>query len=200
MVTCSASRTRFAAAAVASLAAPGLEVRELKGVSVGFVSRDETLLFLESGDAQLIERRDGKGTAPLVLRTTEFYARVGGDKGTISSRPKAPALQSLPRAFRDTLPRRAAAFKNRDVEAKTLAPPSYAELEAWLTGEPALRRPFPRRFAARAREPEFRRALIANLAASPEWRPLLFPPPPKPSPIAPAASALGYGPLNRSRP
>jgi hypothetical protein len=181
---------------VSALSAPGLDVPAMKGVSLAFVSRDESLLFLESGDAQLIERYDGKGAAPLVLKNTEFYARAGAEKGKISARPTAAMLQRLPPAFRDTLPRRAAAFKGRAVEAKALAPPSYDDMQAWLTGEPSLRRAFPRRFAARAREPEFRQALIANLAAHPEWRSLLFPPVPKPKPrflpFAPAASARDY--------
>jgi len=59
---------------------------------------------------------------------------------------------------------------------RALPKPTYAELEPWLTAEPALRRRFPKRFGARAAEPEFRKALIAHLSSHREWQPVLFPP------------------------
>jgi len=164
--------------AIYGIVSPSFEMPSQKGVAVAFVSKDEALLFLESGDAQLVERRDGKAQASLALKNTEFYSRQGIDNGKIAARPAPAMLERLPRAFRDTLPRRAAVFQGRNVELKPLAPPSYAELEAWMGGELAIRRPFTRRFLARAREPEFRRALISRLSAHPEWGPILFPPDP----------------------
>jgi hypothetical protein len=38
-----------------------------------------------------------------------------------------------------------------------------------------LRRPLVQRWRSKAREPAFRAALVANLAAHPEWDPVLFP-------------------------
>ena len=51
--------------------------------------------------------------------------------------------------------------------------PAYAELREWLTAEPALRKDFPQRFAARAREAPFREAMLARIGEHHEWERLL---------------------------
>ena len=185
-------------AGIVGMVSPWFGMPSQKGVAVAFVSADGAAVFLESGQAQLVERRGGKSGATLALKNTEFYARAGADRGAVTARASPAMLERMPRAFRDTLPRRAAVFEGREVEPRPLAAPSYAELQPWLAGEPALRRPFTRRFVVRARESDFRRSLVTNMRSHPEWYPVLFPPEPeeKKNAAAPpgrAGSYVGFG-------
>ena len=161
--------------ALPALVSPALELRRLTGVAVVCVEQGETMLFVESGHAQLIERGNGQDGAALSLGAGDFYARSGAERGQVMPRPSTALLRRLPPAYRDTLPARAVSARG-STQARPLAAPSYAELQPWLAAEPALRRAFPQRFALRAREPEFRRALVVHLATHPEWRGVLFPP------------------------
>lgn len=171
-----AKHTSGPRATTAGQLAPTLELLQVAGVTVGRVEGDEAALFVESGRAQLLERRL-KAPATQALKSGDFYARAGADKGTVASRPSAAFLQKLPRSFRDTLPPLAAQFKGKNVTPQPLPMPAYAALRPWLSAEPAIRREFPRRFAALARDAAFRDALAANLSAHPEWEPVLFPKP-----------------------
>ena len=81
-------------------------------------------------------------------------------------------------------------FKDRPVQAKDAPAFGYTDVQSWLQAEPSVRRPLMQRWRAKAREPAFRTALIANLAAHPEWDPILFPekykpkePPPPQAPV-----------------
>jgi hypothetical protein len=166
-----------AASNIGGLLAPGLELAPFTGVAVALVTATETMVFAEAGALQLLER-GSKTPARFSLKGGESYFRMGSGVAAVSPRAPSEVMQRIPRAFRDTLPLRWNRFKDQDGPGAALPAPSYAELAPWLTAEPALRRDFPRRFAARAREPAFRDALIAHLAAHPEWEPVLFPPPP----------------------
>ncbi|MBC7940507.1 MAG: hypothetical protein H7Z19_12205, partial [Chitinophagaceae bacterium] len=112
--------------------------------------------------------------------TGQFYAGEGATRGGVSARPPLPWLQQVPRAFRDPIPLRANAFSEPPGEVHPLTAPDYARLADWLSAEPAVRRNFPRRFAPLARNPDFRRAVQARMAAHPEWDPVLNPPPAMP--------------------
>lgn len=169
------------------------DVVEQTGVTVAFVSAAESTLFVESGEVRLVERRAGKAQPSITLHGGECYVQDGPDRGRVLTRQTPAMLERLPRVYRDTVPLRAAMFQGQEPEPRPLAAPSYAELQPWLTAEPALRRGFVRRFLPRAKEPEFRRALVAHLAEHPEWRPILFPPPPpKPASHPLASSAAAY--------
>ncbi|MFO1325946.1 MAG: hypothetical protein U1F56_01205 [Rubrivivax sp.] len=156
------------------LLTPRVDVPPFKGVLVLMAGAGEQWLFAESGAASLLER-DAKAPAPLALRTGEVYAREGGAKGTVAPRPTPAQMQRVPRGFRDSLPLRLAAVKDRSVNPRSTAMPGYADLHDWLAGERALRRHFTKRFAAQAREPAFRAALAEHLGSHPEWEPVLFP-------------------------
>jgi hypothetical protein len=164
-----------------SYAAEGMQAT---GTTVSRVTGDGLQIFVETGTLQLLERRI-KPPNTLTLKAGEFYARDGADKGQVSPRPTGGFLPSVPRAFRDTIPSRAAALKGGRVEPKPAAMPAYAGLKPWLTAEPVIRREFPRRFSALAKETSFRDGLVKNLAAHPEWEPILFPKPPASSPTSP---------------
>jgi len=164
-----------------SFAAEGMQA---SGTTVSHVAGDALQLFVETGSLQLLERRV-KAPNTLGLKAGEFYARDGADKGQVTPRPAAGFLPSVPRAFRDTIPSRAAALKGKRPEPQAAPTPGYGALKAWLTAEPVIRREFPRRFAALAKDAAFRDALVKNLAAHPEWEPILFPKPPASNPSTP---------------
>lgn len=165
-----------------SFAAEGMQAT---GTTVSRVTGEGLQLFVETGALQLLERR-AKAPNTLNLKAGEFYAREGNDKGQVSPRPQAGFLPAVPRAFRDTIPTRAAALKGARAEPQAAPMPGYAALKPWLTAEPVIRREFPRRFAALAKDAAFRDGLVKNLSAHPEWEPVLFPPkPPASSPSTP---------------
>lgn len=171
-----AKHTSGARTTTAGQLSPTLELLQVAGVTVSRVDGDEAALFVESGRAQLLERRL-KAASTLSLKSGDFYARAGADKGSVAARPTAAFLQKLPRSFRDTLPPLAAQFKGKTATPQPVPMPDYAALRPWLAAEPVIRREFPRRFAALARETAFREALARNLSAHPEWEPVLFPKP-----------------------
>lgn len=164
-----------------SYAAEGMQAT---GTTVSRVTGDGMQLFVETGTLQLLERRI-KAPNTLTLKAGEFYARDGADKGQVSPRPVGGFLPSVPRAFRDTIPSRAAALKGGRVEPKPAPMPGYAALKPWLAAEPVIRREFPRRFSALAKDTAFRDGLVKNLTAHPEWDPVLFPKPPASAPSTP---------------
>lgn len=155
--------------------APALELLPHKGAVVLMVAGGETWAFAESGSAPLQER-EAKAAASPALKAGEVYLRQGVAKGAVAPRPTPAQMQRVPRGFRESLPLRSAALKDRNPAPRAAPAPSYGELRDWLvTPEPALRRPFTRRFAERARDGEFRSGLVSDLARHPEWEPLLFP-------------------------
>jgi hypothetical protein len=157
--------------------APGYALGPFSGVVVAGAGAGDSLVFAESAAVSVVER----GAPPLAshaLNAGEAYVRAGSARGEVSAGAPTALLRRLPRSFRDTLPLRWQRLKDASVQGTPLPPPSHAELAPWLVAEPALRREFARRLAARAREPEFRAALIAQLPSHPEWQAVLFPPPP----------------------
>jgi len=160
-------------ATVIGLLSPALATRGIDNVEVAYAGGNETWLFVETGTTELTERPADLSPLRLTLEQGAFYARLGSENGSVSRRPSKAMLEHLPRAFRDTLPLRAAVYRGRDVQAKTLSAATYAQLQAWLSAEPALRRDFPQRFGKCLLDPEFRSALVANIAAHPEWSTVL---------------------------
>ena len=146
-------------------------------------------VFAESGELMLTERSKGKALAAVKLKAGEFFSRVGEAKAVLAQRPAADFINRVPRAFLDTLPTRAALFAARDVAPKRLAPITYADVQAWVDAEAALRPLFVARWKALAQAPEFRKGLVAGLRNHPEWDRTLFPEKYLPKPAAPAASA-----------
>lgn len=162
------------AGSVPGLVAPRVDAQGYKGALLVMVAGDETWVFAESGGAPLTER-ELKPASSLTLKSGEVYLRTGVGKGTVAARPSPTQMQRVPRGFRDSLPLRSAAFKDKSVTPRPAPAPSYADLRDWLSAEPPLRRNFTRRFAERARDSAFRAGLAENLQRHPEWEPVLFP-------------------------
>lgn len=163
-------------APMATLASPALDLLSAGGSVVASVQGTAAETFVESGELTLQERNAGNplGT-PQKLRNGEFFARAANARSAIASRPPAAFVQQMPRSFMDTLPSRAAMFKDRETTPRSLADITYADAQDWLAAEPTLRRPAMNRWRPLTRNPAFRNALVANMAAHPEWDRVLFP-------------------------
>ncbi len=162
----------------AGIASPAFDASTSGGTLVLSVLPTATRLFVESGTAAIRRR----GADAQSLRSGEFLslASVDGVRPELSMRPAADFLSTLPRAFMDTLPSRAATFRNHRVTPRRLGSLTYADAQPWLDAEAELRRANLPRWRALARDPAFRRELAVGLKAHPEWGPVLSPPPPSP--------------------
>ena len=175
--------------AAASFASESFDLSGIARDAVLNVEPTASAVFAESGELMLAERSKGKAGAAVKLKSGEFLARTGDAKSVLAQRPAADFIARVPRAFLDTLPTRAALFATREVAPKRLAPITYAEVQAWVDAEAALRPLFVTRWKALAQTPEFRKGLVAGLRAHPEWDRTLFPEKYLPKPAASAASA-----------
>lgn len=155
----------------AGIVTPALELLPFKGSVVVQQQKREHLAFVESGRVDLIERRVGSGF--IAINSGAFYGGESARRGSVAARPAPAWLKSVPRAFRDPIPLRAAAWRDKRVEPTGLPSPSYAHLADWLTAEPTLRAALPERFAPLARDPVFRAQVTSEMAAHPEWGPVI---------------------------
>lgn len=172
----------------APLASPDMDLVAVSGSVVASVQEAALQVFVESGEATLQERlATAPAGAPQRLRSGEFLARRGDAKSAVTPRAAGDFVQQLPRSFLDTLPARAALFRDRETTPKALGEITYADVQAWLSAEPALRRPAMPRWRALTRNAAFRTPLVANMAAHPEWDRVLFPEKYRPKPAYPGA-------------
>lgn len=172
-------------AAQAPLASPLVDLLASGGSVVASVQEATLQVFVEAGELTLQERQAGVAVgAPQKLRSGEFLARAGTGKSGIAARAPADFVAQMPRSFLDTLPARAALYKDRDTTPKPVGDIAYADVQAWMGAEPAVRRPAMPRWRPLTRNPAFRNGLVANMAAHPEWDRVLFPEKylPKPAP------------------
>lgn len=168
------SRTGTGSPGLAGFAAPGLDGGPINGALVLHVAAGEQSLFTETALLDVQERRTGGPAMKLV--PGQFYRGDGSKPGSVTARPDPAWLKELPRAFRDSIPLRAAVFKDRPATPVVLSGPSYEQLAHWLAAEPYVRRDFTQRFAPLLRDPAFRRGLQQRLNAHPEWATVLNPP------------------------
>jgi hypothetical protein len=157
------------------LSTPQAAVTVANAVTVLQTSTSDTSLFVESGEARIVEPAPRGAGTTVRAKGGDFYARKGGQRGTIAQRPPQAFISALPRSFLDTLPSRSTRFKDRQVAPKRTGEITYGDVEIWLKADRDVRRPLMRRWQSRARDPEFRNALVANLRHHPEWDPILFP-------------------------
>lgn len=177
------------------LASPWLDLQAGSAIAVLLVQANSTRLFAETGDLGLLSWR---ASAPpsTTLKSGELLSWPASAKPLLTSRAPGEFVQSLPKAFLDNLPARAALFSapERQVVLTRVGEPAYALIQPWLDAEAALRKANLPRWKPLAAKPEFRRALRANMGAHPEWGPVLDPPRPKmPPPGAPSGSGAPVG-------
>lgn len=161
---------------------PFADLPAAPGVLVIQAQADRLSLFIESGGLQLLER--GAKT-PTTLAAGQYYGRQGNARGTVQPRPPPDLFAQMPRAFRDTLPRRWPTLQERNVVAKPQPLPAYPELRDWLGADATFRRLLVTQFAAWSLDPGLRSALIIRINEHREWAPLVMP---KPDPATSGAS------------
>jgi hypothetical protein len=157
-----------------------------EAVAVLQVQGAQASLFVEKGELRLAEGfARASPSSQVSVRAGQFYTLKTQQKGSVQARPASAFIAAMPRPYRDNLPE-LSKHKDREVAPRRLGDLAYADVESWLKGPPELRRPLMQRLRARARDPDFRRALITNLSFHPEWDRILFPEKyqPKPPPAA----------------
>lgn len=180
------------AASVALLASPSIDLLSAAGGVVAAVQDGSVQVFVEAGDVALQERDVFTPVGSVQkLHSGDFFVRQGSARAAVTPRPAPAFLKQLPRSFMDTLPTRAAIFKDRDTAPKKLSDIAYADVKDWMAAEPALRKASMNRWRPMTKNPAFRSALVANMPAHPEWDRVLFPEKylPKPAHPAPVAGA-----------
>lgn len=154
---------------------PPLAVTLGEGTAVVQSDPAATSLFMERGEAKAQESGDRGAAQSVIVRSGEFCVRKLGQKSEVTPRPPASFVSALPRPFLDDLPSRLDKFKDRDVEPKKAPDFVYADVEPWLKTSAAVRKLLVPRWRAKAKDPAFRKALVANLKDHPEWDQILFP-------------------------
>jgi len=151
---------------------------DLSGLSqdaVIFAQGNGAQVFAEAGDLSW-RSLPPSGSTTAKLSGGEFLNWSGAGKPELTQRPPAGFLQSMPRAFQDKLPSRAALFQGKDIAPKRLGEITYSDAQVWLNAEPALRIANLSRWKPLARAADFRKGLVADIKLHPEWEPILFPP------------------------
>ena len=176
------------AASTVVLALPQLGLARVSGSVVVRATPQASLVFVETGRADVFERADGQPAGPHTLKDGDAFAARATLPGALLRRPPADLIDGLPRAFADSLPRRAALWKGRVTEPAAGSELSYASVAPWVNAEALLRPSFVQRFAALARDQRFRAGLLGELHAHPEWKRVLFPEKARPKPLVAAAA------------
>lgn len=141
-------------------------------------------VFVERGGAR-VQQRDG-ARAVVTLKGNDFLQQGAADeKAQVAPRMSPQFLQALPPPFRDALPPRAAVYAKRYAALKPGEPVDYADVKAWIQGEPAIRLPLVRQWIGRSSNRAFRHELVSNLSAHREWERILFPERFRPKPVPP---------------
>jgi len=178
-----------------SYATPQLAATTRGGAVVLEASREQTNLFVESGNASISKvSPQGYLTNPQGATAGQFLTRRDGKNTVVNSRPDQAFLDAIPRAFRDTLPPRLSRFP-KGVDPRPEHDVTYAEVQPWLTMALSWRRGFVERFQPRLKDAEFRRELDAHVRDYPEWDPILHPE--KYEPKTPPAAAASPGETTR---
>jgi hypothetical protein len=181
----SARKAAYVLAGWAKLSAPGavtsgllcatLDSSTSGGTAILEAQAGAARIFAEAGPLQVQPRAPAGGVQ--ALKPGDMLALgAPGARPVLTSGPTPAFVQAMPRAFRDSLPSRAAAFAGKEVAPRVLGEMTYADAQPWLDGESALRRVFVKRWRSLASNAEFRRGLVAGLKAHPEWTTILYPP------------------------
>jgi hypothetical protein len=153
-----------------------IEVLAEEATLVVHTSADETSVFAENGEVRIAHlKRPGATGEESRLKPSQFYTCRIGQRGVVAARPAHAFVTGMPRSFMDTLPPRIARFKERSVAPRRSGEFSYEDVEDWINSVPTVRRAVLHRWQAKAAEPAFRRALLADLKDHPEWDRVLNP-------------------------
>ena len=162
-------------APTATLVSQQLGVARVAGSVVVHAAPAVALVFVESGRADVLERAAGRPDGSHGLNDGDAFVTMNGAPGELRRRVPLDLTKEMPRAFADSLPRRAAQWQGCSVEPGPQSEPGYASLAPWLNAEAVLRPPFVKRFRPLARDRAFRASVVAELRAHPEWGWVVFP-------------------------
>jgi hypothetical protein len=166
----------------------GIAAEEVTGVV--HVGEAEGELFVETGELRLAEGFvKATPASPLRLKGGEFYTRKAEQRGTVQPRPTPAFVGGMPKSFMDNLPSRLGKWKEREVQPRLVGDLAYGDIELWLKAPPEIRKAVMKPFTAKAQDPAFRAALVANLKFHPEWDRILFPEKYRPKPPPEQAEA-----------
>jgi hypothetical protein len=132
-------------------------------------------LFDEQGSGTLLLRDTAATHLDKETRPNQFFVREDRSDVVLQPHPSADFLAKMPIAFRDTLPRQAAARSKSPLEPNRVRKVTYLDIQPWLTLPRDWRAGFITRFRGRLKDPAFFAALDAHLALYPEWVPILHP-------------------------
>jgi hypothetical protein len=155
---------------------PTLAATTTAGTILVHAFGDGSEIFVESGGATIGDvGGDGMVHAPAPAKAGQFFTRHAGKNMATAGRPNPAFIEAMPKAFRDTLPSRAAHFAGKTFEPKVDHAVSYAEVESYLRMPVSWRRGLAERFGPRLKDAEFRKQVEAHVAEHPEWDKILHP-------------------------
>jgi len=133
-------------------------------------------LFVESGAATISEvNANGAAHSPKAAKAGQFFSCRPDRTLSPAPRPTPAFVDALPRAFRDTLPARAAALAGKPAEPKADHAATFNDVQHWLMMPMAWRRGMASRFESRLRDPGFKKEIEAHQSQLPDWQPILNP-------------------------
>jgi len=161
---------------LARYTSPVFELSTVDGTAVVQVSAEEASVFLESGEARIAQVSGyAKMGDTARIKASQFFSCKPDQRCAVVARPSQAFLTALPRTFMDTLPPRAAKFKERNVAPKRSGDFTYAEVQDWINSLPAVRRAMVSHWQSKLGDPAFRSAIAAGLKDHPEWDRLINP-------------------------
>ena len=131
-------------------------------------------VFDEQGSTTLLPAGDEARPIGRETGSNRFFLRGEQLEVVSQASPSAEFVASMPPQFRDPLP--AYVKLPEPVPPHVLRPVNYSDVNSWLTIPRQWRGGFVGRFRGRLRDPAFFAAMDAQLAALPEWQPVLHPP------------------------
>jgi hypothetical protein len=165
-------------------ACPMLGAATRDGTIVIHAGADAAEIFVEAGSASIAEvNADGNWHKIAEGKSGQFFSRPAGSSVSTLAKPSSAFIDSVPRAFKDTLPSRLSRFEGEPPQPVREHQATYAEIRPWLTIARAWRASFVRRFEPLLNNPAFRAALESHVNEYPEWDAVLHPK--KYSPAAP---------------
>ncbi|HJU99231.1 MAG TPA: hypothetical protein VJ752_01635 [Burkholderiaceae bacterium] len=160
----------------AAIAGEALQASVSSGAAVVFSRPGRDALFADAGE-QLAAPVTGPGKAgPMQKVASESYVQADAGKPLLMlPRADPQFLRDMPPPFRDRLAPAPQPAKPVKVPAQRQRAADFADVEAWLRCNLAVRKHFVARFRARLQDPRFRQQLDQALGHGSEWQAVLHP-------------------------
>lgn len=156
------------------LITPFVELLTGSGEVVVHSNPQQTEVFSPAAQAKLLWR--AKQNQKLQVDKGHYVALKASGTLPAAGRPESSFIQTVPRPFMDTLPRRMDKFAGKKIALAAPSVPTYADLQPWLLSEPKLRARWPARWQSLLQDPAFKAAIVKQLPQHAEWKPWVAPP------------------------